>query len=176
MGTKQRHTVLSSKEKQRPELILWHSLDISSTFFIIMIQVCDSYYWSVEAILALLFGCLDLDKETFIHLLLNPSPVSKKDLSNNKGKKTKNQKTKWIPREREAHCWPSAPLWRPPDQKNKALTLGPNISTQRREPRVKGWWKLRQRISFQVLFSLVCGQAPVPPSDEPNRIKQSKNQ
>lgn len=57
-----------------------------------MIQVCDSYYWSVEAILALLFGCLDLDKETFIHLLLNPSPVSKKDLSNNKGKKTKNKK------------------------------------------------------------------------------------
>lgn len=57
-----------------------------------MIQVRDSYYWSVEAILALLFGCLDLDKETFLHLLLKPPPVSKKDLSNNKGKKTKKKK------------------------------------------------------------------------------------
>lgn len=57
-----------------------------------MIQVRDSYYWSVEAILALLFGCLDLDKETFLHLLLKPPPVSKKDLSNNKGKKTHKKK------------------------------------------------------------------------------------
>ena len=71
---------------------MWHSLDSSSIFLIIMIQVCDSYYWSVEVILALLFGCLDLDKETFTHLLLNPSPVSKKDLSNTKGKKTKKPK------------------------------------------------------------------------------------
>lgn len=46
------------------------------------------------------------------------------------------------------------------------------------EKRTKGqrMVKTEAKNQFPVLFSLVCGQAPVPPSDEPNRIKQSKNQ